>query len=79
MSAELRRLAGLDHDADQRWAAEIHCFLDRALQVLRALHIEALAPKGVYHPVVAGAVDQRGLMLNIGVSGTSGMPGTMRA
>jgi hypothetical protein len=40
-------------------ASEVHRLVRDAAQVLRVLDEEALAAEGFYHPVVAGAVDQR--------------------
>jgi hypothetical protein len=60
--AELLRLPGGalgDHDVDEGGAAVVHRLVDGAADVLRVLDEEALAAKGIHHPVVAGAVDQR--------------------
>src|SRR5690348_10764283 len=79
--AELLRLpdgALRNDDVDEGGAAVVHRLGEGALQILRVLDKEALAAEGLHHPVVARAVDEGvGLMLNIGLSGISGMPGPM--
>jgi len=75
MPAELLWLPGralAEETVDQGRPLEVHRFLERALQVLRVLDIEALAAKRVHHAVMAGAqMSVLGFMLNIEFSANS--------
>jgi len=59
MPAELLRLPGdalRDDDVDEGGAAVVHRLGEDALQVFWVLDKEALAAKGLHHPVITGAV-----------------------